>query len=118
MVNNKNISYQGTLYLGSGTELQPIRAVFDTGSANPWILAKESVTGEEHYFFDMEQTVSVEDGGHFSQPEEDARYITKITFGSGFLRGYFVTDTVTIGDPYNEDNQLKVDDWTFGMVIE
>jgi hypothetical protein len=39
--NNKNLSYQGTIYLGSG-ELQPIRAIFDTGSANPWILSKEA----------------------------------------------------------------------------
>ena len=34
------MSYIGELYIGSGKP-QKVRALFDTGSANPWILSKE-----------------------------------------------------------------------------
>jgi len=117
--NNKNISYSGTIYLGSGDQLQPVRAVFDTGSANPWILSKEAVIGGgANQYYDITETRFVEEGGHFSQPPEEDRQITKITFGSGFLRGYFVTDSLTLGDPSEDSKRVSVGDWTFGMVIE
>lgn len=35
--NEWNYGYTGTIYLGS--DKQPIRAIFDTGSANSWILS-------------------------------------------------------------------------------
>ena len=38
MTNCQNLSYVGELYIGSG-EPQQVRAIFDTGSANPWILS-------------------------------------------------------------------------------
>lgn len=41
MANNFNFGYTGTFYLGS--DKQPIRAIFDTGSANSWILSKDAV---------------------------------------------------------------------------
>lgn len=53
--------------MGSGDKLQPIRALFDTGSANPWILGKNAVsTSSKNSYFDIEKTKTVEDGGHFA----------------------------------------------------
>ena len=43
MKNNYNFGYTGTIYLGSNK--QPIRVIFDTGSANSWILSKDAVDG-------------------------------------------------------------------------
>ena len=63
--NNHNVSYEGTIYLGSGEELQPVRAVFDTGSANPWILSKRAVDGDDHQYFDVSKTLAKDKGGHF-----------------------------------------------------
>jgi hypothetical protein len=39
--NTWNYAYIATLYLG--TPQQPIRALFDTGSANAWFIGKEAV---------------------------------------------------------------------------
>jgi hypothetical protein len=39
--NEWNFGYIGTFYLGSNK--QPIRAIFDTGSANSWILSREAI---------------------------------------------------------------------------
>lgn len=45
----------------------------------------------------------------------------KITFGSGYLRGYFVNDQVTVGDVSEgaaDDQRLTLGNYTFGMVTE
>ena len=39
LVNTWNYGYIGEFYLGTGSP-QKIRAMFDTGSANSWILSK------------------------------------------------------------------------------
>ena len=57
-------------------------------------------------------------GGHFSEPDPSARPITTINFGSGYLKGYFVTDSLTLGDPEEDGDSMKVPDWTFGLVFE
>ena len=41
MDNSWNYAYIATVYLGSPA--QPIRALFDTGSANAWVISQESV---------------------------------------------------------------------------
>lgn len=38
--NTQNMAYTGDIYIG--TPPQKVRAVFDTGSANPWILSKQA----------------------------------------------------------------------------
>merc|ERR1712228_455398 len=58
--NNQNYGYIGTFYLGSQSdeegdqgELQPIRILLDTGSANSWIMSKEAVAeGSESKTYD------------------------------------------------------------------
>ena len=56
--NEWNFGYIGTFYLGSNK--QPIRAIFDTGSANSWILSKEAIKGQsdEDEFSPFDQTES------------------------------------------------------------
>lgn len=104
--------------MGSGEEVQPIRALFDTGSANAWILGKGAENYKGQNSFDIEKTLTVEEGGFFDEPPEENRPITTITFGSGQLSGYFVTDTLTLGDPDDLYNQMQVEEWTFGLVTE
>ena len=41
LINTWNYGYVGEFYIGSGSP-QKIRAMFDTGSANSWILSKEA----------------------------------------------------------------------------
>ena len=60
-------------------------------------------------------------GDTFHEPDEENRDIIRITFGSGYLEGYFVEDQCTIGDvSENADTsaQLVLDTYTFGMVTE
>lgn len=39
LLNNQNYNYIGTFFVGNPP--QPLRGVFDTGSANTWILSTE-----------------------------------------------------------------------------
>ena len=64
------MGYIGEFHLGSGTP-QKIRAIFDTGSANSWILSKEAsekmsnMKKNEHNFFDKSLSPTfVEPIGH------------------------------------------------------
>ena len=41
LMNTGNLAYIGTMYLG--TPPQPVRAVFDTGSANTWVLSTDAL---------------------------------------------------------------------------
>ena len=56
----ENIGYIGEIYLGSDDNPQKIRAIFDTGSANSWILSKEAVNKMgffkrgKHNFYDKD----------------------------------------------------------------
>lgn len=46
MDNNMNFAYIATIYLGSPP--QPIRCIFDTGSANAWVISKEAVDNKRY----------------------------------------------------------------------
>lgn len=115
LTNSQNLSYIGELYIGSGTP-QKVRAIFDTGSANPWILAEQGTKsmkkGLEIHPFDPKKSTS------FKEPPKDKKHWVKISFGSGKIRGYFVEDRVTLGSPTDIANQLAVPNWTFGMVVD
>lgn len=51
-------------------------------------------------------------------PAPSDRKTVQITFGSGKLQGYFIDDVCTMGDPYNPDNRLVLNDFQFGMVTQ
>ena len=85
--NLSNLSYIGELYIGSGDKPSKIRAIFDTGSANPWILSKEGdKSGGSNSSYDPDLSPT------FWEPAEDKKQKVQITFGSGFINGYFVKD--------------------------
>lgn len=77
MKNNLNFGYTGMIYMGSN--LQPIRAIFDTGSANSWILSKNAVQANSKKFHTFDPDTSTT----FTLPEHNKT--VKITFGSGSL---------------------------------
>mmetsp|Transcript_758 Transcript_758/g.1136 ORF Transcript_758/g.1136 Transcript_758/m.1136 type:complete len:301 (-) Transcript_758:357-1259(-) len=98
-----NMMYIGDLYIG--TPPQRLRAIFDTGSANPWI-ASNKVTTVEHSFDTKASSTYVE-------PAE--KQWVNIHFGSGEIKGYFANDTVRLGDPNDPDHQLEIPNWKFGL---
>lgn len=101
----------GTIYLGS--DLQPIRAIFDTGSANSWILSKQAIQGKnnEEEFHPFEPSSSKTFS--FFEPKKFA----SITFGSGPLEGEFARDQVTLGSNNLASGcSLNVKDYEFGLV--
>ena len=83
-----NFAYIATIYLG--TPPQPIRCIFDTGSANAWVISKEALdkkdTDEQFQPYDKYASSTVED------PDKEDRQHAHITFGSGKLEGYFIKD--------------------------
>ena len=54
--NESNIAYMGDLYFGSPP--QKIRAIFDTGSANPWVITKNA---REDHSFDTSKSTTFKD---------------------------------------------------------
>ena len=87
LTNCQNLSYIGELYIGSSDVPQKVRAIFDTGSANPWILSSEgntSPTSNDSFDPDLSST--------FEEPALEDQTHVEITFGSGYIKGYFVTD--------------------------
>ena len=87
LTNCQNLSYIGELYIGSTDVPQKVRAIFDTGSANPWILSSEGnkdAALNDSYDPGLSNT--------FVEPAEADQRHVEITFGSGYIKGYFVTD--------------------------
>lgn len=106
-------NFQNTNYIGEikiGSSKQKIRALFDTGSANSWVLSTQSknevTEGEHHFYFDEKSSKTWIDTGEAA----------KIYFGSGDLEGEFGKDTFWI--PQGRNNYLKVEDQTFGLVLK
>lgn len=121
--NHGNYGYMGIFYIGSaGDECgdggpQPIRMILDTGSANSWVVSSDAVDKDDGFSpFDPHKSC----GHTFHEPAVEDRQNTKITFGSGYLRGWFVDDLVTIGNMESEDphDRLALPEYTFGMVTE
>lgn len=76
-----------------GNPPQKLRALFDTGSQNTWILSKKSQLNRDaqsrfHYFYDEEKSsTSRSIGAKHAQAK----------FGSGELKGHFITDDLRVG---------------------
>lgn len=84
--NLEDNAYISDIYIGNPP--QKIRALFDTGSTNTWVLNKQTpINGEKEYSYD--------DGASCSAVKLPQR--AAIQFGSGALMGHFMTDDVRIG---------------------
>ena len=112
--NDWNYGYTGTLYLGS--DKQPIRAIFDTGSANSWILSVDAI--RDYFHKDEFQPFDPTPSSTFKTVPNHGT--VKITFGSGSLSGSFAQDQVTIGNEgyLGLAQTLNVPDYMFGLVKE
>ena len=86
MTNDHDMSYLAEFSIGNPP--QKMRALFDTGSSNTWVLnAKvKNVDGPQGYDDTKSTTVQTTD--------QEAL----ITFGSGSLEGHFYIDDMEIGD--------------------
>jgi type 1 fimbria pilin len=73
-------------------------------------------SSNSRFTFDPKQSCN----NTFSEPEDDKKQHVKITFGSGYLKGYFVEDQCTIGDitSSSASDRLVLPNYTFGMVTE
>lgn len=72
-----------------GNPPQPVRALFDTGSTNTWVLSNLVDLGgasKERSYNNMTSTTA-----------KATSQAAKIYFGSGNLGGHFVTDDVRLG---------------------
>lgn len=90
MINLQDNAYVAELMVG--TPPQKVRALFDTGSTNTWILNKKTPLADgaiAEFSYDETKSSTYK----AVSPKQGA----EITFGSGGLSGYFVTDTITIG---------------------
>ena len=81
-----------------------MRVLFDTGSANSWIISKESNDRKpkdkrgDNLFYDKELSPTAD------EPDDDEKYWVKISFGSGSLQGYFIHDQCTLGSLEDTSN--------------
>jgi Eukaryotic aspartyl protease len=87
-----------------------MRACFDTGSANAWILSSQCTSyrcqeGSQNMFFDPFSSYTFENTSEW----------TSIQFGSGALRGYFGIDDFRLGQGKDE---LHIKEQTIGLMVE
>jgi phytepsin len=93
--NNFNYDYIGAFFVGNPP--QEIRACFDTGSANAWILSsscnnERCMPGSFNKYFDPFESNTFTNTSKW----------TSILFGSGALTGYFGIDDFRVGQGFNK----------------
>ena len=86
MNNHIDFSYVADIYVGNKPP-QKIRALFDTGSSNTWILNKKVRSQDMHYAYD----------DHLSPTVQRTAQRAFISFGSGSLGGHFYVDDFRVG---------------------
>jgi len=87
-MNLEDNAYVSDMYVGNKPQL--VRALFDTGSTNTWILNKKvHLPGgnQKERAFDQDASTT------FKSSNQRAT----IYFGSGSLAGHFVTDDIRLG---------------------
>lgn len=92
--NHGDSLYTSDIYLGNPP--QKLRALFDTGSQNTWVLSKSTqvnTNGIFHNYYDQSKSVTA---------QNMSLNTTHATFGTGKLSGHFITDDLRIG--LNDDN--------------
>jgi pepsin A len=100
LTNSNNLSYVGELWIG--TPPQKVKAIFDTGSANPWIVSGKH--SNEDTLEDTNKPYNPSKSSSFKDPKETDKEWVTINFGSGHIRGYFAEDRVMLGSETNTQN--------------
>jgi hypothetical protein len=105
--NHIDYSYVADIYVGNKPP-QKIRALFDTGSSNTWILNKKVHSQDMHFSYDDTLSSSV-------QKTTQSAYIS---FGSGSLAGHFYLDDFRVGgcNICQSTSQLVIKGQKFGNV--
>jgi len=93
-----------------GNPPQKVRALFDTGSTNTWILNKKVDLHGKEKEYSYDETKSP---GH-QLTEQKAI----IQFGSGALAGHFINDDIRLGtcDGTTSNGQIHIKNQKFGNV--
>ena len=102
MYNDQDQAYMADIYIG--TPPQKIRAIFDTGSSNSWIL-NSSVKRLNGLAYDNKA----------SSTAQSTDQAATITFAQGMLAGHFYTDDLAFG---NDANKILIKNQKFGNVEE
>lgn len=94
-----------------GNPPQKLRALFDTGSSNTWILSnKVKNISPGHFSFDVSKSSSA----------KATNETATVSFGTGKLSGMFITDDIRIGlkDETRLDNpeSIHIKDYKFGLI--
>ena len=113
---NYNQFYSSYIYVGNPP--QKLMALFDTGSANTWILSDKVDLPENtlkmHHVFNEHKSKS------FKNITPNGAKPMTIHFGSGQLQGHFVQDDIRIGlkdeNAPDGDNSIKIKDFKFGLI--
>jgi len=102
MINLQDNAYVAEVSVG--TPPQKVRALFDTGSTNAWILNKKTpLSGGAKSEFSYDETKSS------TYKPVSPKQGAEITFGSGSLSGYFVHDTMTLGQCSSGKGNNKIE---------
>ena len=91
-----------------GNPPQKLRALFDTGSTNTWVLNKHTKLAkgaEKEFSYDDEASCTA----------NMTKQAASIQFGSGALAGHFITDDVRIGT-CESGGQIHIKNQKFGNV--
>ena len=88
------MSYMGEISVG--TPPQKLRAIFDTGSSNTWILNSKVTNVQSDFSYNDAK----------SSTAEATNQGAIISFGSGNLEGYFYVDDVKIGNILIRDQKF------------
>ena len=102
MFNDQDQAYMADIYIG--TPPQKIRAIFDTGSSNSWIL-NSSVKRLNGLAYDNKASTTA----------KSTEQAATITFAQGMLAGHFYTDDLTLGEG---SNKILIKNQKFGNVEE
>ena len=102
MYNEFENSYLADFYIGNPP--QKLKAIFDTGSSNTWILNKKVDNIED-------LKIAYEDAQSSTSTATDQK--AEIWFGSGNLSGTFFTDDMIIG---TGDRAITIKNQQFGNV--
>jgi len=84
-----------------------MRAIFDTGSSNTWIIGTKTDLGHK-----FKKSYDENKSSTFKKLKKDKNAV--VPFGIGNLEGHFVMDTLSLGD--SSGKKITIPNMEFGIV--